>query len=216
LIHSAGVYCGGFEAATVQGPDTVSIRERIAEERGNQDVVQLLALIVLAQDRPSPEWMPLLDAPRSLSHVLTIPPPANPGPRMELRGKVLKSDGRTPAPGVIVYFHHTDGRGIYPRPAGSSPADWIYWHGSARGWLKSDAQGNYVLKTTRPAPYPGRRDPAHIHAYGLPPGSRRGVTFRGIVFYGDPFLTERDEGIVRLTADKNGVMQGRFDLVIPR
>lgn len=177
--------------------------------------MHLLAALVIGQDRPSPEWQPLLDAPKNLAHILTIPPPANPGQRMELRGRVLKSDGRTPAPEVIVYFHHTDGRGNYPRPAGSRPREWIYWHGSNRGWLKSDAKGNYVLKTTQPAPYPRGRTPAHIHAYGLALGSRQGVTFPGILFAGDPYLTTRDEGIVRLAPDRNGVLQGRFDLVFP-
>jgi protocatechuate 3,4-dioxygenase beta subunit len=176
----------------------------------------LLAVLAIAQDRPSPEWMPLLEAPRNLGHVLTIPAPANAGQRMEIRGRVLKSDGRTPAPGVIVYFHHTDGRGIYPRPSNSRPSEWVHWHGSVRGWLKADANGSYVLKSTRPASYPQGRNPAHIHAYGLPPGSNRGVTFPGIVFAGDPYLTERDTGIVRLAEDKNGILQGSFDLVIPR
>ncbi len=175
-----------------------------------------VAVAIGFQDRPSPEWQPVLDAPKNLSHVLTIPPPATAGQKMEIRGRVLRSDGRTPVPGTIVYFHHTDGRGIYPRPTNSRPSEWIYWHGSVRGWLKSDADGRYVLKSTRPASYPNRREAAHIHAYGLPPGSTRGVTFPGIVFAGDPFLTERDTGIVRLTADKNGVLQGNFDLVIPR
>jgi protocatechuate 3,4-dioxygenase beta subunit len=143
--------------------------------------------------------MPLLEAPEILSHVLTIPPPANAGQSMELRGRVLQSDGKTPASGVVVYFHHTDGRGIY----------------SVRGWLRSNSEGMYVLRTTRPAPYPRGRTPAHIHAYGLPRGSNQGVVFPGIVFAGDPFLTASDEGIVALTEDENGVLQGSFDLVIP-
>ena len=179
-------------------------------------MLQLLITVALAQERPSPEWMPLLDAPKNLSHVLIVPPPANPGPRMELRGRVLKSDGKTPAPGVVVYFHHTDGKGIYVRPVGSGPSEWVYWHGSVRGWLKSDPEGRYVLKTTRPAPYPRGQTPAHIHAYGLPPGSNKGVVLPGIVFAGDPLLTASDQGIVTLTEDKNGVLQGTFDLVIPR
>ncbi|MBL1150324.1 MAG: hypothetical protein HND42_08980 [Armatimonadetes bacterium] len=179
-------------------------------------MIPIVALVALVQDRPSPEWTPLLEAPNNLTHVLTIPPPASPGQRMEIRGKVLKADGKTPFAGVIVYIHHTDGKGIYPRPSGSRPSEWIYWHGSVRGWLKSDASGNYMLKSTRPAPYPNRRQAAHIHVYGLAPGSKRGVTFPGIVFHGDPFLTRQDTGRVRLSEDANGVLQGHFNLVFPR
>jgi protocatechuate 3,4-dioxygenase beta subunit len=176
----------------------------------------ILALIVLAQDRPTPEWLPLLEAPPNLTNVLTIPPPTHAGPPMEIRGRVLKADRKTPVAGVIVYFHHTDGEGHYTRPPGARPTEWVYWHGSNRGWLKTDSGGNYVLKSTRPAPYPNRRVPAHIHVYGLPPGSREGVTFPGIVFEGDPLLSPRDTGRVTLTKDKNGVLQGRFDLILPK
>jgi protocatechuate 3,4-dioxygenase beta subunit len=179
-------------------------------------LVHLLALIAIVQDRPSPEWLPLLDAPRNLTHVLTIPPPTSAGKPMEIRGRVLKADRKTPVAGVIVYFHHTDGRGIYFRPPSARPSDWVYWHGNIRGWLKSDAAGNYVLKSTRPAPYPNGRTPAHIHAYGLSPGSRQGVTLPGIVFEGDPLLAPRDTGRVRLREDKNGVLRGRFDLILPK
>jgi hypothetical protein len=38
----------------------------------------------------------------------------------------------------------------------------------------------------------------------------------GIVFEGDPLLTDRDTGILRLTEDRNGVLQGGFNLVFPR
>jgi protocatechuate 3,4-dioxygenase beta subunit len=190
-------------------------------------VVHVLAVLLLAQDRLSPEWQPLLEAPKNLSHELTIAPPVNSGPRLEIRGKVFRADGKTPVPGVILYFHHTDGTGVYPRPAGARPSDWSYWHGSLRGWLKTDSQGNYVLKTTRPAPYPRRQDPAHIHVYGLPQGSRRGVYFSDIVFEGDRFLTRRywdmvrRDGLevyggVRLTTSENGVLQGKKDLILPR
>src|SRR4029078_4389449 len=41
-------------------------------------MLPLLIVLALTQDRPSPEWMPVLDAAKNLSHVLTIPPPANP------------------------------------------------------------------------------------------------------------------------------------------
>src|SRR5688572_7354982 len=100
-------------------------------------MIAAIALLLAAQDRPSPEWTPVLHAPANLTHVLSIPPNAHPGRRMELRGRVLKADRRTPAAGVILYFHHTDGTGHYPRPAGASPRDWVYWHGSLRGWLKT-------------------------------------------------------------------------------
>lgn len=206
----------GFVHTSYSRHSTLRRRNPVPHPIVALDMLVFLAALALSQDRPSPEWLPVLDAPKNLSKVLTIPPPAHAGQRMEIQGRVLKSDGRTPASGVIVYFHHTDGRGIYPRPSSSRPNEWIYWHGSIRGWLKSGADGSYVLKSTRPAAYPNGRTPAHIHAYGLLPGSKQGFTFQGILFAGDPLLTEKDRGIVRLVRDRNGVLKGSFDLVIPR
>ncbi len=190
-------------------------------------MLPLLAALLLAQDRPSPEWRPVLDAPKGITHELTIPQPEHPGPRLEIRGRVLRADRKTPVSGVVLYFHHTDARGVYPRPPGARPSEWVYWHGSARGWLRTDSGRNYVLKTTRPAPYPRRREPAHIHVYGLLPGSRTGVYFSDFVFADDPFVDEaywrsvRSQGLdadggLRLTKDESGVLQGRRDLVLPR
>lgn len=188
-------------------------------------MIPLAAALALFQGRPEPDWLPVLDAPKGLTHELTIPAPAHPGQKLELRGKVLRAEGRTPVAGVILYFHHTDARGIYPRPDAARSSDFRYWHGALRGWLKTDSGGNYVLKTTRPAPYPGRTDPAHIHVYGLLPGSRTGFYFADFVFAGDPLLTDRywrsvrannlePYGGVALSQDSNGVLQGRRDLIL--
>lgn len=185
-----------------------------------------IALILLSLARPEPDWLPLLDAPKQLSHRLTIPPPANPGPKLVIKGKVLKAD-KSPAAGVILYFHHTDARGTYPRPSGADSRKWDYWHGTLRGWLKTDAQGLYELQTTRPAPYPGNTEPAHIHVYGLPPGSRTGIYFSDIVFQGDTLLTKqywdrvRRNGQepypgVRLSRGEDGVWSGTRVLTLPR
>jgi protocatechuate 3,4-dioxygenase beta subunit len=36
-------------------------------------------------------------------------------------------------------------------------------HGKLRGWVKSDENGNYKIKTSRPAAYPNQDIPQHIH-----------------------------------------------------
>jgi protocatechuate 3,4-dioxygenase beta subunit len=36
-------------------------------------------------------------------------------------------------------------------------------HGKLRGWVKSDKNGNYTIKTSRPAAYPNQDIPQHIH-----------------------------------------------------
>jgi hypothetical protein len=51
-----------------------------------------LAIALLSQDRPEPDWLPVMETPKQLSHVLTIAPPTNPGPKLVIKGRVLKAD----------------------------------------------------------------------------------------------------------------------------
>lgn len=184
----------------------------------------LTAALLLAQARPEPDWLPVLDAPGQVGSRLTLPHPQHAGEPLELSGRVTKN-GR-PVSGIVLYVHHTDAQGHYPRPARAKPGDWSYWHGSLRGWLKTGADGRYWIKTTRPAPYPGGTEPAHVHVYGLMPGSRTGFMFSDFVFQGDPLLTERywardrrmghaPYGGVRLTRGADGCWRGTRDLVVP-
>lgn len=81
--------------------------------------------------------------------------------KLMITGKVFQRDGRTPAPGVIVYYWHTDEKGLYSSKK-TTPAA-AREHGHLRGWVKSDDNGNYTIKTSRPANYPDEKMAAHIH-----------------------------------------------------
>lgn len=81
--------------------------------------------------------------------------------KLIITGKVFQADGKTPAAGVIVYYWHTDSKGLYSRKPGLSNK--ALQHGYLRGWVKSDVEGNYAIHTLRPAPYPKDIIPAHIH-----------------------------------------------------
>jgi protocatechuate 3,4-dioxygenase beta subunit len=81
--------------------------------------------------------------------------------KLIITGKVFQLDGKTPAPNVIVYYWHTDEKGIYAKGS-STPAEQTE-HGRLRGWIKSDENGNYKIKTSRPAAYPTQDIPQHIH-----------------------------------------------------
>ena len=78
-----------------------------------------------------------------------------------ISGIVYKADGKTPAPGVIIYIYHTDETGHYTAKADAK--GWEKRHGSVRGWMRTNEKGEYKFVTLRPAPYPGHSDPAHIH-----------------------------------------------------
>jgi protocatechuate 3,4-dioxygenase beta subunit len=76
-------------------------------------------------------------------------------------GRVFQLDGKTPAPNTIIYYWHTDEQGLYS--SDQHVPQKALRHGKLRGWVKSDANGNYTIQTSRPAPYPNENIPQHIH-----------------------------------------------------
>nr|WP_315176799.1 intradiol ring-cleavage dioxygenase [uncultured Flavobacterium sp.] len=81
--------------------------------------------------------------------------------KLILTGKVFQLDGKTPAKNVIIYYWHTDDKGLYSSNK-ITPAK-ARNHGKLRGWVKSDENGNYTIKTSRPAAYPSQDIAQHIH-----------------------------------------------------
>lgn len=86
--------------------------------------------------------------------------------RLLITGRVWDIDGKVPKAGVILYYYHTNGEGKYEHDVNSNismePKDG-QTHGALRGWVKTNEKGEYTIYTGRPAPYPGRTIPAHIH-----------------------------------------------------
>lgn len=107
-------------------------------------------------------------------------------PRILITGKVFRSDGITPASGVIIYYWQTDERGIYSPKKDQPNQDTR--HGHIRGWMKTDTDGEYHLYTSRPAPYPGRDIPAHIHILIKEPDLNE-YYIDDLVFDDDPLLS---------------------------
>nr|WP_315155710.1 intradiol ring-cleavage dioxygenase [uncultured Flavobacterium sp.] len=81
--------------------------------------------------------------------------------KLILTGKVFQLDGKTPAKNVIIYYWHTDDKGLYSSNK-ITPVK-ARNHGKLRGWVKSDELGNYTIKTSRPAAYPSQDIAQHIH-----------------------------------------------------
>lgn len=106
------------------------------------------------------------------------------GMPLRVRGRVLQPDGRTPAPGVVVYVYQTDASGLYAREEGVAPR--------LRGFLTTDAEGRFEYRTVRPAPYPGGRVAAHVHHQlwggGWPP-----QWSEDLLFADDPLVSAREK-----------------------
>lgn len=183
----------------------------------------LAAVSCQAQPAPLPdcEWCGVSEAPRNLSSSMVIAPKSEPGERMILTGRVLRSDGRTPAANVVLYAYHTNVEGVYPR-RGNEQGN-ARRHGYLRGWLRTDAQGRYRIDTIRPGTYPSRSDPAHVHVVTGESGKDEQY-IDDFVFSDDPLVDERyrsrvrnrgGSGITTLTK-RDGVWYGSRDIVLPQ
>lgn len=83
------------------------------------------------------------------------------GQKLIVTGTVFEINGKMPAPNVIIYYWQTDNNGYYSPK--SAMDERTKKHGHIRGWVRTDENGKYTIKTIRPAPYPNDILPAHIH-----------------------------------------------------
>jgi protocatechuate 3,4-dioxygenase beta subunit len=81
--------------------------------------------------------------------------------KLMITGKAFRLDGKTPAPNVIIYYYHTNDKGLYS--SSSQTTEKAIRHGDRRGWVKTDSNGHYTIKTSRPVAYPNDDIPQHIH-----------------------------------------------------
>ncbi|HUR12085.1 MAG TPA: hypothetical protein VM012_11975 [Flavitalea sp.] len=140
---------------------------------------------------------------------------------LEISGHIFKIDGKTPAPGVVFYIYHTDHTGVYP--VRGNEKGWARRHGYLRGWVKTNEKGEYKFYTAKPAPYPGRKNPAHIHGVVKEPGLNE-YYIGEYLFDGDPLLTTEAKksttepggnGVVKLTKSGDRLIVQR-DIVLGR
>jgi protocatechuate 3,4-dioxygenase beta subunit len=157
---------------------------------------------------------------RTLTWVDTLPDYTEVGPKLEVSGTIFRADGKTPAENVILYIYHTDQTGHYATRGNET--GWGKRHGYIRTWLKTGSDGKYKFMTLRPAAYPGRQAPEHIHAtvkeVGITP-----YYIDEYLFDDDHILTqhERDRqpgrggnGILKLTKGADGIFRATRIIVL--
>lgn len=170
---------------------------------------------------PGCEWCGAGDAPDSLGWRTAIAADDEPGTKIVVRGRVLKSDGKTPVPGVLLYAYQTSLKGIYEK-TGTETGNGRR-HGRLRAWVRTDSLGRYEFLTIRPGGYPSSTAPAHIHMTVTVPG-REEYWINDVTFSDDPRLTDRDRrgnpdrggpGVVTLGAEESGRKVALRDIVLP-
>lgn len=122
---------------------------------------------------------------RDLSSLLVLPDYENDGQQIHISGVVYQPGGQEPAANVVLYVYHTNQAGIYPKRGDET--GWGRRHGYIRGWVRTDAQGRYEIHTLRPASYPDRDAPQHIHLTVLEPDGKY-YWMEDFLFADDPNL----------------------------
>lgn len=149
----------------------------------------------------------------------TLPDFNDAGPKIEISGIIFQPDGKTPAPGVVLYIYHTDQTGIYPKKGDES--GWAKRHGYLRGWISTNAKGEYRFYTLVPASYPNSSNPKHIHPTIKEPGKNE-YSIDEFVFDDDPLLPETEKnrekpvggsGVLK-TFMKDGMLRATRNIIL--
>ena len=186
-------------------------------------VALLLSFSAYSQSIKKPSWSGTSEAPKNISWRTVIPSKEKSGEKLIVSGTIYLPDGKTPAKDVIVYVHHTNNKGIYPKK-GNEKGNGKY-HGYLRGWMKTDANGRYEFDTIRPAPYHSHEgEPAHVH-YTIEAPNFPEYWLTGLWFSDDPRVNsykdkiERDGGfsnITTLTKDKKNILKGTRNIILQK
>jgi len=154
-----------------------------------------------------------------LSYVDTLPDFHEKGPKIEISGIIYQSDGKTPAPGVVLYVYHTDQEGIYAKKGNET--GWGKRHGYIRGWMKTNERGEYKFYTLVPASYPNSSNPKHIHPTIKEPGKSE-YWIDEFLFDDDPLLPSKERnktnavggnGVLK-TIMKDGMLRAKRNIVL--
>lgn len=162
-----------------------------------------LAPVVEAQPRADIPRQAPADAPSRV----TVADDDEPGDRLIVHGKILGPDG-APVSGASVFVYQTGEDGVYGPEGNRNPR--------LRGYLRTDGEGAFELRTIKPGSYPGTSIAAHIHIHVQPPdGAPEKVG--EIVFEGDPHLTERMRQrelftVVELEPGDGGALRARYEM----
>lgn len=198
--------------AAIAFPLLLNCKSDVTAQKSGDDILSLIkknAMPVGAEARGA------IDAPKDVSWRTVLSTDSDKGEKMLISGTVYETDGKTPAPNVLIYLYHTDIEGYYGRGNGE------HKHGRYRGWLLTDAQGRYELQTIKPAPYPENRFAAHIHTT-LTTKTMREDSIDSILFEGDKLISAREREtagnkggfnpIVKLEKGANGIWQATRDI----
>ena len=200
--------------AAVAFPFLLNCQSDTLAQKSNADVLSLIKKN--ANTSPAVNWCGAIDAPENVSWKSILAKKSARDEPMMISGTVYNPDGKTPAPNVLIYFYHTDSEGFYNRKRDGEPL-----HGHFRGWMLTDARGQYEFSSIRPAAYPERKFAAHVHmtltGTNFPENSIDSILFEGdtLISRAERETAGRKGGfnpIVKLEKGANGIWQATRDI----
>jgi protocatechuate 3,4-dioxygenase beta subunit len=153
---------------------------------------------------------------------INIIPEGEPGEPLIISGTIYAPDGHTPLASMSLWVYQTDATGHYStlRESGGDNRNT-----RLHGLMQTDSEGRYEFRTIKPAPYPGRTNPAHIHAYVSGPAYPE-YWIDEYLFEGDPFITGEMRqkfggkgsfsSILKLARGNDGIWRGVRDIIVER
>lgn len=170
--------------AVVAAPLIANCRGNVSAQLPKENILAKIKANAVPRDG---EWNGAKDAPADVSWRTSLLKNDEKGDVMTISGTVFDSDGKTPAPNVLIYIYHTDAAGLY---GGRGE----HRHGRYRGWMLTDAKGRYEFTTIRPAPYPERRFAAHIHTT-VTTAELKEDWIDNYLFDGDSLISARERAV---------------------
>lgn len=208
LIENRREFLKRASVAAMAFPLLLNCKNNTLAQKSDKNILSLIKKNAITDE--SCNWCGAKDAPENISWKTVLADSSGKGEPMIISGTIFKTDGKTPAPNVLVYFYHTNPEGLYGRRG--EPR-----HGRFRGWMLTNERGNYEFSTIKPASYPNSTVSSHVHM------TVTGKDFKedwidSILFEGDRFLTVQDRNeagkrggfnpILKLEKGADGVLRG--------
>jgi len=122
---------------------------------------------------------------KNLNNTDTIPDFATKSDKLKITGTIYQSDGKTPASNVILFIHQPDEDGNYDLKRDENRKRYIHH----RGWIKTNADGQYTFYTFIPGKFLRSKELRQIHRTIKEPGKAE-YDLTSFFFDDDPLLPD--------------------------